>query len=83
MALMILLRLPTERELERAGVEAHTFLDEFNKSAVAPFVAKVQSGDQCAILNEWRIANSDWFRIVTEETELDFDLPRKTGARYR
>lgn len=42
MALMVIVRLPTERDLELTNMEAHTFLDAFNKHAVSPFVAKVK-----------------------------------------
>lgn len=64
MALMVLVRLPTESELESTSMEAHTFLDTFNKHAVSPFVAKVNMQDGCAELDGWLIGTADWFQLI-------------------
>jgi hypothetical protein len=64
MALMVLVRLPTETELDAAGVEPHTFLDAFNKHAVSPFAAKVKKSGDYAVLDKWNIRKADWFRLV-------------------
>lgn len=64
MALMVLVRLPNESELDAAGVEPHTFLDAFNKNAVSPFAAVVKKDGEYAILDEWSIRKADWFEMV-------------------
>ncbi len=65
MALMVLLRLPTAEDLEAAGgVEAHFFLESFNKSAVSPFIARVNNEDGSVILDELYIKHSDWFEVI-------------------
>lgn len=65
MALMVLLRLPTEEDLESCGgVEAHTFLEAFNNAAVSPFTARVGIEDGCIDLDGWKIRASDWFEVI-------------------
>lgn len=66
MTLMILLRLPTEDELDRTNVEAHTFLEAFNKNTVSPFIAKVKNKGNCVELDGWDVINADWFKVIDE-----------------
>jgi hypothetical protein len=66
MALMTLLRLPTEAELEETCVEAHAFLDAFCENSVSGFTAKVEVDGENVILGEWSIAKADWFVVEDE-----------------
>jgi len=63
MALMVLLRLPTEAELDATTLEAHTFLDVFNENAVSPFKARVKKMRNGVQLGGWNIGNAEWFAI--------------------
>ncbi|MCX4045665.1 MULTISPECIES: hypothetical protein [Aeromonas] len=67
MAYMVLLRLPSESELnEHGGLEAHAFLDAFVECSVSPFVAHVKYNNGRIELGGWYLSdgNSDWFKIV-------------------
>lgn len=64
MALMVLLRLPTETEMDAAGVEPHTFLDAFNKHSVSPFIAKIKKSGDYIDLDGWKLKKADWFQVV-------------------
>jgi hypothetical protein len=68
MALMELLRLPTEDDLanDPMDVELHSFVEAFNRNAVSPFVAKVKNKGHCVELDGWTITNADWFRVVDQ-----------------
>lgn len=64
MARMKVLRLPTEAELDNTIVEAHTFLDVFNKKSVSGFIAEVERiDDDCVDLDGWIIEKADWFIV--------------------
>jgi hypothetical protein len=64
MALMVLLRLPTEEELHSTTMEAHTFMEAFNKHAVSAFTARVEDKGDHVLLDEWQIAKGKWFDVV-------------------
>lgn len=68
MKVMKLNRLPNEKELDKSSVEAHSFLDSFNKKAVTPFEAEVKdNGDGHVQLGDWDIAPADWFKVVDKD----------------
>lgn len=79
---MVLLRLPTEVELDKAGVEAHTFLDAFNKNAESPFISKVKKKGHCVVLDEWDVINADWFNVVEGEQLASRHIPILRNARH-
>jgi len=63
MAIMKLLRLPTESELDLTTMEAHTFLDAFNTKLISGFSAEVEEQEDCVILDGWIISKADWFVV--------------------
>lgn len=68
MAFMVLLRLPTEDELEQTSVDAGKFLIDFNEYAVAPFVAKVEIDEEHDVpylgSRGYSEGDGDWFKII-------------------
>lgn len=62
MALMVLTKLPTEEDLDAAGVAPNAFLNAFNKHAVSPFIAEVKSIGNYVMLDEYGIRKADWFQ---------------------
>lgn len=65
MAHMILLRLPTEEELEEQAItDFDGFYTEFNGNTVAPFTAKVGKKGDGFMLGIYEIHQSDWFNVV-------------------
>ena len=66
MALMTLLRLPTEAELEQYEIGVEGFYDDFNANTVAPFTAKVEMNGDSVDLNGYTIPKSDWFTVTKD-----------------
>jgi hypothetical protein len=66
MALMKLLALPTEAELERQSIDFEGFFQEFNALTVAPLTARVTVSGESVNLNGYKINKSPWFTIVDE-----------------
>jgi hypothetical protein len=63
MALMKLLRLPTEVELTSNSIEASDFLNAFCKKSVSGFTAEVEYDGEYVTLDEWYICKADWFVV--------------------
>jgi hypothetical protein len=66
MALMTLLRLPTEAELELHDIGVEGFYEEFHANTVAPFTAKVEIKGDTVNLNDYEIPKSEWFTVIKD-----------------
>jgi ribosomal protein L25 (general stress protein Ctc) len=61
MALMVLRRFPTKEELHSTAMEAHTFIEAFNKHAISAFTARVEDKGDHVLLDKLQIAKGEWF----------------------
>lgn len=64
MALMILLRLPSENDLDKYQIDFEGFYSDFIANSVAPFIAKVEIKNGHADLKGSMIPPGDWFTLV-------------------
>ncbi|PIB15126.1 hypothetical protein [Vibrio rotiferianus] len=66
MALMILKRLPTEKELDECSLDYLYFSEDFNRrvSSNSPFEAFVKDCGDFIMLGDWSIGKADWFEVI-------------------
>lgn len=64
MALMKLLQLPTEAELDNLEIDFEGFFQEFNANTVAPLTAKVQVKGDSVDLGGYTLPKSEWFTVT-------------------
>lgn len=64
MALMILLRLPTQDDLDEFQIDLESFYQDFITNSAGPFTATVQVKNGDVDLAGYKIAKRDWFNVV-------------------
>ena len=63
MAIMTLLRLPTEEELNQSHIEFETFYQEFVEKSGGSFSVDVELDGDYVLLNDYSFPKADWFSI--------------------